>query len=139
MICPYCGSDELEYLGIEDGGGDYGDSLTDEWKCYGCGSYFSQEAGFSNHSDDDGAQGLTWDDLLDPALFEGFEEYPAGDSDDEKCDLCQGGPIEYLGVSPIELDGGPVLVSIFHCRSCQRQFNGLTGQEFNPGETQPDN
>lgn len=38
MQCPYCGED-MEYLGVIDGGGDYGDSLCDEWKCLNCGWY----------------------------------------------------------------------------------------------------
>jgi len=33
--CPYCGG-KLEYVGIEEGGGDYADSLVDLWYCHEC-------------------------------------------------------------------------------------------------------
>ncbi len=36
MNCPYCGLDHLEYIGIDDGGGDYGDSVVDVWHCLDC-------------------------------------------------------------------------------------------------------
>lgn len=39
--CPYCGSDHIAYLGIEDGGGDYGNALTDEYRCENCDMAFS--------------------------------------------------------------------------------------------------
>lgn len=38
MECPYCGSDVLDYLGVSDGGGDYGVSVCDEWMCLDCGA-----------------------------------------------------------------------------------------------------
>lgn len=38
--CPYCGSKEITYLGIDDGLGDYGDSLCDTWHCEHCDNEF---------------------------------------------------------------------------------------------------
>ena len=39
MNCPYCGSKDLTYLGIDDGAGDYGESLEDLYRCLECGEY----------------------------------------------------------------------------------------------------
>lgn len=36
MQCPYCG-ENMEYLGVDDGGGDYGSAVCDQWECPGCG------------------------------------------------------------------------------------------------------
>lgn len=38
--CPYCDSDDVEYLGMADGQGDYGTAICDEYKCYECGGIF---------------------------------------------------------------------------------------------------
>ena len=35
--CVYCGSADLEYIGIEDCGGRYGDMLCDMYECRECG------------------------------------------------------------------------------------------------------
>ena len=35
MICSYCNV-EMYYVGINDGGGDYGSSVCDEWQCPAC-------------------------------------------------------------------------------------------------------
>lgn len=40
MDCRYCGSDEVDYLGVDDGGGDYGDSVCDQYECLECGAMF---------------------------------------------------------------------------------------------------
>ncbi len=40
MICPYCDSMDVEYIGISDGGGEYGLSLCNEWRCLNCGAAF---------------------------------------------------------------------------------------------------
>lgn len=40
MNCPYCGSINVDYLGIADGGGDYGDAICDEWVCDACAMEF---------------------------------------------------------------------------------------------------
>lgn len=40
MNCPYCGSDEVEYHGVTNDGGDYGESLCDEFGCLACGAWF---------------------------------------------------------------------------------------------------
>lgn len=37
MYCRYCGSEDVRYLGIDDGGGDYGDSFVNIFHCDGCG------------------------------------------------------------------------------------------------------
>ena len=36
MQCPYCASDNVEYAGIDDGGGDYADEICDVWHCREC-------------------------------------------------------------------------------------------------------
>lgn len=38
--CKYCGSENVDYLGVDDGGGDYGDSVCDEYHCLDCDNYF---------------------------------------------------------------------------------------------------
>lgn len=38
--CPSCGSAEIEYSGIDDGGGLWGTSICENWKCLSCGYYF---------------------------------------------------------------------------------------------------
>jgi len=35
--CPYCGSVEVEYEGIDTDLGDYGTSICDIYRCLGCG------------------------------------------------------------------------------------------------------
>lgn len=42
FTCPYCDSSDIDYVGVEDGGGDYGDSLCDIWLCHGCGHEFEK-------------------------------------------------------------------------------------------------
>lgn len=50
--CPYCGSSAIIYVGVEDGGGDYGDSVCDTWFCTACESNF--EDGCYGGGDPDG-------------------------------------------------------------------------------------
>lgn len=38
--CPYCGSDLIELLGMDDGGGDYGEAVCETWDCHDCGQQF---------------------------------------------------------------------------------------------------
>lgn len=38
--CPYCGSDSVRYVGADDGGGDYGDSICDYFYCDNCQQEF---------------------------------------------------------------------------------------------------
>lgn len=35
-ICPYCGSESIEYFGLDDGGGDYGETVEEYWLCLAC-------------------------------------------------------------------------------------------------------
>lgn len=35
MICPICG-DEMDYIGVDDSGGDYGSALCEEYCCPMC-------------------------------------------------------------------------------------------------------
>lgn len=35
MQCPYC-NNEMEYVGVNDGGGDYGSAICDEYQCPVC-------------------------------------------------------------------------------------------------------
>lgn len=34
--CPYCGGTNLDYIGADDGGGDYGTSLVETFYCEDC-------------------------------------------------------------------------------------------------------
>lgn len=43
MMCNYCGSENTEYRGIDDGGGDYGDSICDVYHCHDCDMYFDAD------------------------------------------------------------------------------------------------
>ncbi len=36
LKCPYCGSKDLEYRGVDGGCGDYGDELADIFHCLNC-------------------------------------------------------------------------------------------------------
>lgn len=38
MNCPYCGSDVLDYLGVDDGGGVLGNAVCEQWECLECGA-----------------------------------------------------------------------------------------------------
>lgn len=38
--CPACGSSDTWFVGIQDGCGDYGDQLCEEWECGNCGEIF---------------------------------------------------------------------------------------------------
>lgn len=35
MNCKYCGAD-MDYVGVDDGGGDYGSAVCDQWTCPEC-------------------------------------------------------------------------------------------------------
>jgi len=35
-ICPFCGSDDVHYHGLDDGGGDDGESIVTMYKCETC-------------------------------------------------------------------------------------------------------
>lgn len=41
MICPYCLGDNVKYLGIIDGAGDWGNSICDYYKCEDCGDTYT--------------------------------------------------------------------------------------------------
>lgn len=43
MDCKYCGSDVVDYVGIDDGGGDYGESVCDQYECLECGARFEAD------------------------------------------------------------------------------------------------
>lgn len=42
-MCPYCLSSNTEYMGIDDGGGEYGTSVCDEYECLECGAGWSSD------------------------------------------------------------------------------------------------
>jgi len=51
--CPYCDSEEIEYLGLEDGGGDFGDSVTETYKCLECNAHLERsDFDFVDEDDD---------------------------------------------------------------------------------------
>lgn len=64
-VCEYCGSEDVEYTGVDDGGGDYGTSVCDQFHCNHCEGDF--EAGcIDTGSDEDYApMEPTPDDLPD--------------------------------------------------------------------------
>lgn len=35
-LCPVCGSSNVSYHGMDDGGGIYGESVCDQWRCEVC-------------------------------------------------------------------------------------------------------
>lgn len=41
--CEYCGSEDIEYMGADDGGGDYGDAVCDQWHCNACDQDFETD------------------------------------------------------------------------------------------------
>ena len=41
MECPYCGSQSVEYIGIDDGYGDDGDRMLDIYNCHRCNMQFA--------------------------------------------------------------------------------------------------
>jgi transposase-like protein len=53
MQCPYCGSDEVEYLGIGDDVGFYGGGIGDEYRCEECHSEFSENVHYDAWPDPD--------------------------------------------------------------------------------------
>jgi hypothetical protein len=50
IICPYCGNDDARFLGFDDGGGDYGDSICEYYFCDHCQQEF--EAGCIEAADE---------------------------------------------------------------------------------------
>lgn len=40
QTCPYCGSTNVEYMGIEDGAGEYGELVVDTYRCRDCAMRF---------------------------------------------------------------------------------------------------
>lgn len=61
-LCPICGQ-PMEYGGIEDGGGDYGDSACDTWDCLDCD--YQEESDCVEYDDDGETEMLpfAFDDL----------------------------------------------------------------------------
>lgn len=49
--CPFCGSVNTFYAGVDDGGGDYGESVCDTYRCEDCDNDFDGDC-FSAGSDD---------------------------------------------------------------------------------------
>lgn len=47
-FCRHCASYDLEFKGYADGGGDYGDSVVEEWYCNGCDQYLEGSAVFDD-------------------------------------------------------------------------------------------
>jgi len=35
-VCPYCGSNHVDYKGVEGGLGDFGENICDMWECEDC-------------------------------------------------------------------------------------------------------
>jgi transposase-like protein len=36
VVCPICGGHHVEYMGFNDGGGDYGTAIEEWWRCWDC-------------------------------------------------------------------------------------------------------
>lgn len=56
IYCKYCGSIAVEYKGISDGGGAYGDSVCDQWECMECMSLFDEDCLDAHDYDDSGKE-----------------------------------------------------------------------------------
>lgn len=68
--CKYCGSGDVSFNGIQDGSGDYGDMLCEEWECSECGATF-----------DGTCEDEIWDGAVDnDGEGFGYEPYPTEDS-----------------------------------------------------------
>lgn len=50
-ICPYCGQ-PMDYIGVADGGGDYGSSICDEFEC-SCGNVIEMNCIETEDDDED--------------------------------------------------------------------------------------
>lgn len=62
MDCPYCGSDVVDYLGMDDGGGDYGEAVCESWECLDCGAHFDGDCigqAIDGNFFDEGETGIT--------------------------------------------------------------------------------
>jgi len=57
--CPYCGSEDVYFSGVDDGGGDYGDSLCDLYECQGCLNDFEAHCISEDELNDGGTTDLT--------------------------------------------------------------------------------
>jgi len=60
-ICPHC--DEQMNYSLDDGGGDYGDGITEFWRCPICGYELYHDIGSPSFHDIDGT--LFWQDDYD--------------------------------------------------------------------------
>ncbi len=63
MQCPDCGSEDVEYIGIDDGGGDYGDCLVDLWYCVHCDGEFEGHAIPIIEYDGDTGEDVDWPEV----------------------------------------------------------------------------
>lgn len=54
MACEYCGSTEVDYVGMDDGGGAYGTQVCDTYHCLNCDQYF--EGGCIDEGDFEGEE-----------------------------------------------------------------------------------
>lgn len=45
--CPVCNGHNLDYLGYQDGGGDYGEAVTEVFHCLDCGADFDSDPAVS--------------------------------------------------------------------------------------------
>lgn len=54
MYCKFCGSENVSYVGLDDGGGDYGDSVVSIFYCEDCQSEIEGEvlALYSDYRDE---------------------------------------------------------------------------------------
>ena len=83
MNCPYCGSNEVEYHGADDGGGDYVSSVCDEFECFHCGNRFEENCievmDYDDDQEPDSSGG--WDEPVDEIeLKKAWDDFEAADS-----------------------------------------------------------
>lgn len=62
-VCPYCRGEDVEYHGIDDGGGDFGGALTETWYCNRCEADFEGRA-WGDFGDDVGGHGISTREIL---------------------------------------------------------------------------
>lgn len=53
VTCYYCGSEDVEYIGTDDGGGDYGSAVCDLFHCNQCDQDFEANCIEYEGDDDD--------------------------------------------------------------------------------------
>lgn len=82
-LCPYCGSEEVYFTGVDDGGGDYGDSVCDQYECQECFNDFEAHCIGEDELNDGAITDLTNTDSIEiPDCVKNFTQSGKGNVDD---------------------------------------------------------